>query len=248
MAFAKTNDNSAVDLNNQTTITTTLTATAGDFIFVAVRGGNSTITLSSVSDPTNGAYTIKQTVNDGTNDRRTTVAYFSNSAALSGATITATLSSAQVSKYIYAAAWAGADTAAFDVQNGNWQAASGTSTDGVTSNAATTTAIDLILGVGYDSTRAAANSINAGTGFTLDLDNFFSATHCTLTVEHLTQSGAGSQAATFTTTNNDSTTAIMMAVKPAAVVGANAPSVFDTATVTESQAMKIHLNVDMHKL
>lgn len=223
MAFTKTNENQSESVTNDATLTTTLTANVGDFIYVVVYWTEGPTTITSVADPTNGNYTSKLAVEYNGNTRKIQQFYFVNSASLAGATITVTFPSNSTRKKMYCAAWSGADTVAgFDVENGVETVNPGTGNDAVTSNAATTTAADLIIAASADTDGTATPYTSAGTGFTFDLQNYSDNNFDRISVEHLVQGAAGSQAGTFTSNVGATHTfeTLMMAVKPAAAGGA----------------------------
>jgi hypothetical protein len=199
-------------------VTFTSNVVAGNLIAVWVTWGSSTATLNSVTDSLGNTYTIVQTVTNTTNSQRSAMAYAKNIAGGAN-TVTATFSASIDYRGIIVHEISGADqTAPLDGNAGQWQTGPGLGTDAVSSGSFTTTKNgDYIFGASMNTGVACAGPA-AGTGFTAREAPACGGHSIQPISEDRIQSAAGSIAATFTASSNNShlTQAMAFAAAPAA--------------------------------
>ena len=186
---------------------------AGDLIVVAVSWDTSGSAQTSVSDSQGNTYALATTSNNTTTFQALAIYYAAN--IKGGAdTVTVTLTPSAGYRRLDIQEYSGvATTNPVDVTAQNINLNGGTNTDGVTSTNATTTASgDLIFGVATQD--SGTDTISAGTGFT-HREALNNGSDNPMVTEDLTQSAAGSVAATFTLSAPGSYQAQMVAFKVA---------------------------------
>ncbi len=215
---------------------------AGDLIVVAVSWDTSGSAQAGVSDSQGNKYVLATTSNNTTTFQALAIYYAAN--IKGGAdTVTVTLNPSAGYRRLEIQEYSGvATTNPVDVTAQNINLNGGTNTDGVTSTNATTTADgDLIFGVATQD--SGTDTLSAGTGFT-HREAVNNGSDNPMLTEDLTQSAAGSVAATFTLSAAGSYQAQMVAFKPAGTVAAPAAPVINssnTATGTVGTAFKYQI-------
>lgn len=217
---------------NTLSVTNSASVAVGDVVCVAMCREGTTTSIIQIHDPTNGAgkdslgntYNFVVGASDVPNDERLelwvsvitasgtpTIRQRSNP---SPGTTTFTYST------IIVASFTGSDASSVtDGSNAQLQATPGIGTDGVSSNTFTTTANgDLVYGASISDSATGLDPGAVGTNFTQDAF-FNTAAMVWMRTEYLTQSSAGSIAATFTAGTNNSHITAGVAVKPAAAGG-----------------------------
>jgi hypothetical protein len=191
---------------------------AGDLIVVAVSWGSNAAPSITTSDTQQNTYSLATSQWDSGNNQGLAILYAPNIRAGANA-VTVSLGNSDDSRRIVISEYSGiATTNPLDVSAKNLSAQASTSTNGATSNAATTTTNgDLIFGAVMDDSGNFGN-ISAGTGFTerFTLNNVDTATEDTI------QPSIGSVAATFTFSLADRYLAAMAAFRPATQTAAAA--------------------------
>lgn len=172
---------------------------------------NSAGSISSITDNQGNTYTITSNVLDTTNNQR--LAAFALGNIDNGpTTITVNFTGAPIFVEMVVDEFSGGDEAANnrDGATGQFQNAPGTATDAITSGSITTTQNgDLIYGVCIRSVSATQPTV--GTGFTVGASD--NGQGYALRSEYLTQTSAGSVAATFTQGTASQTVTCVIAVK-----------------------------------
>ena len=198
---------------------TTANNTAGNLIVALVAWDNAGTDAVTCTDDNGDTFATALVKIDVAHSQDTAVCYAANVHGGTKATVTATFGASSIDRGIILSEYSGvaaSNALAYDVSASNTATAT-TSTDGVTSSAATTTQNgDLIFG-GMQDDQAGA-TVSAGTGFTARVNTTIGGGDQFVT-EDMVQSTAGSQASTFTTNLADSDTAWMVAFKPSYTSG-----------------------------
>jgi hypothetical protein len=188
------------------------TQTSGNYLWAFVYWASTSQTLSNVTSTcTTGNWTLLNNPTTGSSGR-VAQAYAQVTSTTAGCVVTAAKSGSSAS-VLFGIEAAGVDTGT-PVENAgacNFQSSPGTGTDAVTSTAETTTAADFIAGATV-AESGNATTYTQGTGFT-SVTNFTSGFRGRS--EYLIQSGAGSQAATFTSSSNVASSTCMAQFMPA---------------------------------
>ncbi len=194
---------------------------AGDLIVVAVSWDTSSSAQASVSDSQGNTY-VRATTSNNTTTFQALAVYYAANIKGGADTVTVTLNPSAGYRRLQIQEYSGvAITDPVDVTSQNIDLNGDTTTDGVTStNAVTTANGDLIFGVATQD--SGTNTISAGTGFAqrLELNN---GSDNPMVAEDRTQSAAGSVAATFTLSAAGSYQAQMVAFKAAGTMAQSAP-------------------------
>ena len=208
-AHVQTNGTETAAAGSTAAHTLTSSVTAGNHLTCGVVFTGTTFS-SIASSPSNTWSSARVSVDDATFFLKV---FDADNVASGSTTVTVTFSDALGSlKYLGCTEHSGvATSSAFDQSQGQYQAAPGTGTDGITTTNTGATAADNELVVGMLFTRTAAPTLNAGTNFTERLQA--STAFYAFDVEDRNLATAGAVAATWTTNVDVGTASVVVTFK-----------------------------------